>query len=245
MKKMILVLCLLPFACVYSQTGDDSDCNSNVKNIFKVFDLKIRYEAVEYIYEKHGFLSIMSKPSWNHYFRLVRGYPLDTVEQKIFRVPVKFPVSMEDKDTMIEYTLEEMTDSIPNEKQGKLVKAEWVPVTRLSEEEVDKYIEQLNCTPEQALHEYLDFIWKMKSEKQMYLNCLEAELAKGDSSEYAKVRTSYHFHPVEVSVLPPPTSLSKLDCLKVFKEFIFNDNKEVLPDGIIAYDYLKGNCKIP
>jgi hypothetical protein len=220
-----------------------------MEKIFEVFHLKIRYEAVEYIHEKHGWLYILSKPAWNDYFTLIRGYPLDTVVQRIFRVPAKLPVSMEDWDTMIEYTLEEMTDSIPDEKQGKLVTAgrNPVPVERLSlsEEELDSYIEQLNCTPKQALHEYLDFIRDIKSEKEMYLKCLEAELAKGDSSKYAKVHTSYAFHPVEMSVIPLPISLSKLDCLKIFKEFIINDNKEVLPDGIIAYAYLKCNCKIP
>ena len=61
MKKIIIVLCLflLPLAFVYPQTEVDtihavveSNCETNLENIFKVYDLKRKYDIVEHIYKE-------------------------------------------------------------------------------------------------------------------------------------------------------------------------------------------------
>jgi hypothetical protein len=173
-----------------------------MENIFKVHILKMKYETVQYIYEKHGFLYVMGKTQWNEYFRLIRGFPI----------------------------FEEQHDSISvvNSENGKLAS-----VKRLSEEEMNGYIEQLNCTPEKALQEYKDFIRTIKSEKEIYLKCIDAELAKGDLSEYAnEMMPLYNFLSPGSSLLPLPLSITKLNFLNVFKEFILNGNEEVLPKCI-------------
>ncbi|MDR1169479.1 MAG: hypothetical protein LBK97_01430 [Prevotellaceae bacterium] len=111
---------------------------------------------------------------------------------------------------------------------------------------MDSYIEQINCTPEEALKEYLCFIQDIKLEKEIYLKCIDTELAKGDLSEYARKFISlYKFLEPGMSVIGPPWKFTKLDLLKVFKEFILNDNEEVLPDSLRISAYLKCGCKIP
>ncbi|GHT78184.1 hypothetical protein FACS189464_1190 [Bacteroidia bacterium] len=218
MKKVIIVifLCFLPFAFIYSQLGVDSDCTSNIENIFKVHDLKIKYETVQYIYEENKQNRRFPKDSdfLNSFFEIVRGFPLYPKEQK---------------------------DSICEVNLGELVEVVW-----MSKEEMDSYIEQLNCTPQDAFKEYRDLIQQIKSEKELYLKYLDAELAKGNLSGYSKSSISpYNFIPPGWSLTGFPASVTKLDFLKVFKEFIFNDNEEVLPDGMRVSAYLKCNCKIP
>jgi hypothetical protein len=123
-------------------------------------------------------------------------------------------------------------DSISSVNPGELVTVEL-----MSEAEMNSYIEQLNYTPEQALHEYLDFIQHIKSEKQIYLQCIDEELTKGDSSKYAKkFITSYDFVPPWWSLL---TGLSQLNYLNVFKKFILNDNEDALPKMDTVMRYLK------
>jgi hypothetical protein len=127
------------------------------------------------------------------------------------------------------------SDSISGVNSGKLVKVEWI-----SEEEMNRYIEQLNCTPEQAMHEYTYHIRDIKSKKEIYLKCIDAELAKGDLSKYAKARMLYKFLEPGMSLIDPPQKFTKLDFLKVFKEFIFNNNEDVLPEGMRVVRYLSG-----
>ncbi|MDR1119413.1 MAG: hypothetical protein LBM08_00670 [Dysgonamonadaceae bacterium] len=125
-------------------------------------------------------------------------------------------------------------------KPGELVEVEW-----MSEEEMDSYVEQLNCTPAKAHKEYRELIRDIKSEKELYLKYIDAELAKGDLSEYAKDGMLYNFLEPGMSVMGLPWKFTKLDFLKIFKEFVINDNEEVLPDGVRVYAYLKCGCKIP
>jgi hypothetical protein len=212
-KKMILVffLSLLPFAFIYSQSEAGLDCNLNLENIFKVYDHSIKYETVRYIYKRNEKEGRFTKNDvfLNGYFKLIRGYPL-------------YPEKQNDS-----------ISGVNSGELGKLVSVEW-----MSKEEMDRYIEQLDYPPEQALKEYKDCIRNIQSEKEAYLKCIDAELAKGDLSEYAKKNIiPYGFKPPESSIMPLPTRLSKLDFLKVFKEFIFNKNETVLPEGqrIIRY----------
>jgi hypothetical protein len=189
-----------------------------MENLFKVPALSIRYKTVQYIYEyeKHGFLRGMPKAMWNDYFELIRGYPL--FEER------------KDKK-MIGYE-----EAIRMHKEE--IKPENVETVKpLSDEEMDSYLEQLNCTPQQALNEYTDFIRHIQSEKETCLKCIEAELAKGDLSEYAYPPVLlYDFIPPGWSLMTPV--IRRLDFLKIFKEFIFNRDEEVLPEWIVAKCYL-------
>ena len=222
MKKVLMAFCLCLFSSLAcSQSGEDSVCQSNLENIFKVHAFKIRYEAVLSLYttldikdsiirSKNNALSV--KSNWNQYFKLITGSPMNDFEESY-------------------------------------------SVKRISEEEMNQYFKQLNCTPEKALKEYRDFVQNIKSEKELYLECVDAEFAKGDLSKYAKDIDSindianiifpYNFLPSWFSVFPPPMYITKLDYLKIFKEFIINDNEETLPAGLRVIAYLKCNCKIP
>jgi hypothetical protein len=208
MKKVIVVfyLSLFPFDFVYSQSETDSVCLSNLKNIFKVYKLKIKYETVQYIYDetkKNGGTFYHNSDFLNRSYELITGFPL-----------------------------KEQNDGV---KHGKSVE-----VKKMSKEEINRYIEQLNCTPEQAFQEYKDLIRDIKSEKGIYLNCIEAEIAKGDSSKYARASLLYNFHPPESSLISPPGGPVKtINFLKVFKEFVLNNNEEVLPEGWRVDSYLK------
>jgi hypothetical protein len=202
----------------------DSGCEPDMENIFKVLDVKIKYETVQFIYQerekKQSYLfstMITENNRQNYFLELIKDLSPDSEKQK-------GAISKE-------------------EKTGELVS---MKIERMSEEEIDKLIEQMNCTPEQAFKEYMDYILNIKSKKEIYLKCIDAEFAKGDSSEYAKENISpYSFLPPMQSVMHLPVSITKLDFLKVFKEFVFNDNEDVLPGGLRVYAYLKCNCKIP
>jgi len=62
-RKVISVFCLslLPYSFVYSQRGADTSCRQNIENILKVRDLKIKYEAVESLYQVLGDLKNLTK----------------------------------------------------------------------------------------------------------------------------------------------------------------------------------------
>jgi hypothetical protein len=77
----------------------------------------------------------------------------------------------------------------------------------------------------------------------MYLRCIDIELAKGGESEYAKDEIFYSFGHPWSSLLPP--IITKLDFLKVFKEFVLDDNNGDIPDSLRAYAFLNCGCKIP
>ena len=77
----------------------------------------------------------------------------------------------------------------------------------------------------------------IKSKKEAYLKCIDVELAKNKLSEYAdRKMDTYSFAPFESSLLP--IVLTKLDYLKVFKEFILDNNEEILPEEIEVRAYL-------
>ncbi|MDR0603175.1 MAG: hypothetical protein LBG80_02585 [Bacteroidales bacterium] len=214
MKAVIIMfyLCLFPFALVYSQSGIDSVCksnNANIDDIYKVFDHKIKYEMVQYIYYWKKKYNGMPEENWRRHFfnNKTRGLPVAIEEQK---------------------------DSI----SGVTVKKQ------MSDEEFNKHIE--HCTPEQAFKEYKDLIRNIKSQKEIYLKCIDAEFAKAkvDSVGYAKgyLLGLYHFKPVMDSYMEPPGGIRSLNFLKIFKEFVLFDNEEVLPDGSRVDTYLKAEA---
>lgn len=67
------------------------------------------------------------------------------------------------------------------------------------------------------------------------------ELAKGDKSEYAEARLHYDFRKPMMPVMTP--WITKLDFLKVFKEFILNDGEPFLPVYFRVKAYLECGCK--
>jgi hypothetical protein len=138
MRKIIIMFCLsiLSIAFVYPQnkvdtiqTGAGSDCDVNLENIFKTYDLKRKYDIVEYIYKESKkresiLFSNYNYGYLNHIFKLIRGFPYF-----------------------------ESKDSIPIIKPGEPTQIKY-----MSEDEVNKYIEQLNYTPGEAYRSYYDYI---------------------------------------------------------------------------------------
>ncbi|RNC64927.1 hypothetical protein D7D25_09970 [Proteiniphilum sp. X52] len=201
-----LIILSLTFA--YSQTTVKSDCDVKLDNIFKAYNLKIKYETVQYIYNAKALPK--NDLFLNNSFELIRG---------------------------ISY-FEKKQDITPEIKSGELENVEW-----MSKEEMDLYIERLNCTPDDAYKEYEVFLQNIQLEKEMYLKCIDMELVKGDESEYAKDEIFYSFKHPWTSLLPP--KITKLDFLKVFKEYILIDEKREMPDSVRAFAFLNCGCKIP
>lgn len=226
MKKEIIVFCIsiLPISFVFPQTEVDtiqtevdSVCVRNLEDIFKIYDLKRKFDIVEHIYnesrQKESILfSNYNYRHLNHLFELIRGIPY----------------------------FEQPKDSISTVEYGKLIEIEY-----MSEEEVNKYIERLNYTPGEAYRIYYHSIRNIKLEKELYLKCIDMELAKNSDSEYTKEMLRY-----EVVIKAPrsPSHLpiiSKFHFLKLFKEFILNDDEAVLPNYFRAMVYLDCGCKTP
>jgi hypothetical protein len=80
--KVVIVFCLypFPFAFVYSQSGTDSICKSNIENIFKVHALKIKYKTVQYIYDetkKKGGTFPQNSDFLNRFYEIItRGFAI-------------------------------------------------------------------------------------------------------------------------------------------------------------------------
>lgn len=189
------------------------DYNACIEDILKTHTLKIRYEASQILYP-----AVKDKNSYLY------GIPKETLTY-YFNMITNNPMEIEDDKK-----------NLYNMEPKEMVKLE-----RLSDKEKDKYISQLTHTPEDFLEEYKALIQHIKSNK-IYLECINAELEKSDASEYSKGSIGYNFlHPMSSG--PLPLMMTKLDYLKLFKEFIFNDDKEVLPDSLEAYIYIHCNCK--
>lgn len=209
MKKTITVFCMIMFLVDfgYAQTevatiesAVELECDTNLGNIFKVLVFKNKYETVEYIHKFRG--------------RFLLKYSLyqnDSFLNRSFKLIKGFPY----------YEL--LPDSMPIEVPGR--------VEHISKEDINKYLEQLNYTPDKALKDYKDFIQLIQLEKEDYMNCIDSELAKGEASEYAKDKIyNYDFRPPGSSLLPFQTEIiTKLNFLKIFKEFILIKEEEVLP----------------
>lgn len=227
MKKLIVMfyLCLLPFDFAYPQSLVDSDCNVNIENIFKALTLKVRYECTTYFHEEskkgNSCIQTMPKEMWDYYLMLIKGFP--------------------HKDSISGVNSEKIANSKRNfeEYQDSISRVKPVLAKRISEEELNSYLEQMG-TPDDAFKEYKDLIQKIKSEKKVYLECIDITLAKNNSSKSANMPTVLYLFP------PPDWSfvnlITKLNFLKILKEFIFNDNEDVLPElsRVCAYlDSLK------
>ena len=249
-KKMRIVLIFISSIFILSVNGQikpigDSDCSSNMENIFKVLTLKVKWENVQFFHEEIGIsyvsMSMFDKIKWCPYFYLFRDLPTDLKEHKDSLL-CAYSESIEAGNRLSKaiFQYAEEHNCAPYEayeaiKESYGVKT--VTVKPLSKEEVKSYIDYL-LTPEEAYKEYRDIIQHIKSEKEIYLKCIDAELDKGDLSGYAG---PYSFKNPMSSLLPPLSSLTKLNFIKIFKEFIFNNNEEVLPDGLRADAYLKTN----
>jgi len=216
MKKVIILICLflIPIAFVYSQSKAKINCKQNLENIFKIQGYKYKYEIVQFIYKhRNGGMFVKNDDFLNYSFELIRGNPYFKEKPEVWKGgPVRLPISVDPE---------------------KMEKVEWI-----SKEEMNRYLEQLNYTPEEALIDYSDFIQNIKLEKERYLKCIDEVIAKRSASKkYTKKQISYYFKPPHESLLPP--SMTKLDFLKVFKEFIIKNDEGVLPDYVRVMDFLE------
>jgi len=103
------------------------------------------------------------------------------------------------------------------------------PAVWLTDEEMSHFVKQLNATPRDAREEYARFIRDVKSARDRYVKCIDAELAKDDLSEFAEVSLLYAFLEAGDSIGGPQT-LTKLTFLRIFKEFILDADGAILPD---------------
>lgn len=228
MIKTIFIssLCLLSITVAYPQSGSFLTCNTTLENIFKAHDLKIKYEAAQSLYRilgiqdstvtnKRSFLHI-SRSGLNTYFEAIKGHPMEAYESPVLHS-------------------EQTKDSIS--------RSEPVPVMGITHEEMSSFVKQLNCRPQEVFKEYMGFIQDIKSEREKYVKCIDTELAKGNLSEFATAGMLYTFVEAGSSIIGPPGRITKLDYLKIFKEFIFTENEEILPGGTGVYAYLNREDK--
>ena len=251
-KKMrVVVLILIHFIFILSVNAQikpiisDSDCRSNLENIFKVRSLKVKWENVQFFHKESekwdSYMYAFDKKDWCPYFYLFKDLPPDLEEHKDSLLRA-YSESIEEGNILskaiFQYAKE--YNCAPNEALKAIKESYGIKTTTVmlpSKEEVKKYIDHL-FTPEEALEEYRTLIQHIKPEKEIYLKCIDAELAKGELSGYT---APYSFKNPISSLLPPLVSLTKLNFLKLFKEFIFNNNEDVLPDELIANAFLKSN----
>ncbi|MDR2563487.1 MAG: hypothetical protein LBC98_06035 [Prevotellaceae bacterium] len=188
-----------------------------MQNIFKALNLKIKYEAVEYFYKfciEHNKFKNVTPE---------KDYNGDCSHS--FKTLTGFSLDAEIQQDTIGTDI--------NVDMKDFVKQLYYP-TKEAWQEYRKFLWQ----------KYMDFIRNIKPEKETYLKCIDAELAKGELSGYAHKSVQYDFYSPLSSVILF-AGLAKLDYLEIFKEFILNDNNEVLPGGIPVVVYLKCGCKIP
>jgi len=103
------------------------------------------------------------------------------------------------------------------------------PVVWLTDEEMSHFVKQLNAIPRDAREEYARFIRDVKSARDRYVKCIDAELAKGDLSVFAEESLLYAFLEAGDSIGGPQT-LTKLAFLQIFKEFILDADGAILPE---------------
>ena len=108
----------------------------------------------------------------------------------------------------------------------------------------EDFAKKLNYSSSQALRAYTDFIKNIQSDKELFLKCIEAELAKGKLSKYEGYYVDYNYYPRKFSSLKSDPNLTQLNYLRLFKDFILNDNEEVLPHRLQVIAYLQCGCKI-
>ena len=257
-KKMRVFLVFISFIFIISADGQtepikpnclDSDCDSNLENIFKVRALKVKWESVKYFHEQskmeRTFIHSDEK-QWCYYFDLFRDLPPDLEEHKdslLHALSESIENGKRFTEAMFRYAKEHNCAPYEAHKAieelydlEELYGIKTVPVKWMSKEELNNnYIKYL-YTPEEVFKEYISLIQHIKYEKETYLRCIDAELAKGNLPGYAG---SYSFMNPISSLLPPLASLTKLNFLKIFKEFIFNNNEEFLPDELKADAFLK------
>lgn len=149
-----------------------------------------------------------------------------------------------EQSTMRKGVLTEERKRDHRQLRDTISRLEPVPVVWMTDEEMSSFVEQINCTPREALIAYMKFIRGIKSERDMYVKRIDTELAKGNLSEFANEGIFYSFLEPGSPFLPP-WKVTKLDFLKIFKEFILNDDIEILPDDVRVQAYLKCGCKFP
>ncbi|MGI6047857.1 MAG: hypothetical protein ACOYEG_07590 [Petrimonas sp.] len=212
MKKTTTVLCLSFFLClsVFSQTENDSHCDSVLKEILHVHRLKVKYEAAQKLYP-----AIKDKNSY-FYYMLSQKHRVE-----LLKLIVDNP------------------DSFPEFEEIEKGSAETghVLVRKVSDKEKEWFIAQLTKTLDDYFTDYQSSIATIKSKKEIYLQCIEEEFAKGELSEYKQKKLIYNYNPPMRSVLLP--IITKFDFLRIFKDFIFSEDESLLPDSDKVSAYLR------
>ena len=240
LAKTIAAFCLLflSLGILSAQPVDDSLCRARIQTMFKVLDLKIKAEAVESFYSlqatTNGF-KVMDDDSMINKL----GAPLLSLET------VKSDASCR-RDPVFSFkwhTGFSLDDEIRKDTVGANLNME-----------VNDFVKQLKHPTAEAWKIYRSILWRqytdliedIKSDKETYLQCIDAEFAKGESSEYSGKVAPYDFRSPTSSLMGNPPYLAKLDYLEVFKEFVLNDTLlRGLPQGLEAVVYLKCGCRIP
>jgi hypothetical protein len=169
--------------------------------------------------------------------------------EKIFKVlslrikyeSIEHLYELSERDAVITVTLQKHYGHYFEDMTGVPLDTEYYKGTTAVKISITEFVKQLNYPPSRAWQEYRDFIQHLKSEKELCLKCIDAELAKGDLSKYVNKKMSYYYRFPGSSLLG--LFVAKLDYLKVFKEFILIDNEEVLPHGYWVTAYLTNGCK--
>jgi len=216
MKKVFVVFCLflISISFVYSQKKIKKSCKQNLENIFDIQKYRYKYEIVQFIYKyRNGGMFFKNDHFLDYASELIKGCSYFEEKEEVWKGGlVTGPIS---------------------DEQATVKKVEF-----MSKDEMNRYLEHLNYTPEEASRVYRNHIRNIKLEKEMYLKCIDKVIAKGSASKKnAEPFTLYDFTPPNLSLLPP--SMSKLVFLQVVKEFIFNNDEEVLPDYERLFDFLK------
>jgi hypothetical protein len=235
MKKIITILCLNCFLCLsaYSQAETNSCCESVLKEVLHVHTLKVKYEAAQELYP-----AIKDKNSY--FYMILSAKHRAELLKLIVDNSDPFPEFEEIETSQVETGSVTVFDK---EKKTKQLESGLMPVKKVSDKEKEWYIGQLTKSIDEYFTDYQNSIIALKSKKELCLQCIEEELAKGELSEYKQKKLLYNYNPPMRSVLSPV--ITKFDFLRIFKEFIFNDEMNLLPDGNKAYVYLHCNCKLP
>lgn len=212
MKKVIAVFCISFFLClsVFSQTETGSHCESALKDILHVHRLKVKYEAAQELYP-----AIKDKNSYFYYM-----------------------LSQKHRVELLKFIIDN-PDSFPEfeEIEKGSAETELMPVRKVSDKEKEWFIGQLTKNLDDYLTDYQSSIATIKSKKEIYLQCIEEELAKGELSEYKQKKLIYNYNPPMRSVLLP--LITKFDFLRIFKDFIFSEDESLLPDSDRISAYLR------
>src|SRR5690606_29051745 len=131
----------------------------------------------------HTYLHL-SQSGLNTYFEAINGKSMDGYEH--------LAISFEQRTHIAGMSPEERNRFFKQRKDS-ISRSQSVPVKEISPEEMKKYINQIDCTPQQAHEEYLKLIQNIKTNREVYVSCIASEVSKNDLSPFAKEAVFYEF----------------------------------------------------